>query len=952
MRSSILRIGLAAALAVTACSTDDDPTPPPEQQLVVTVAPLTVRADGVATVTVSYSGATRTPVTLTTTRGRFVANGEQQLVLSTLTGTAALQVCDGLAPGCVGNAYVSVQDAAAITGFVTVQFLGVEQCANGVDDTADGLADCADAYCSGRTCTTAAGGDGTCQGSACVCVGGATTETVCDDGADGDCDGATDCADSDCADVTCVAAGGGIGACSGGACVCTPSGGAEAVCNDDVDNDCDGGVDCADASCDTRACATGGRVGVCSGGTCIMPACVPSATTETACMGGVDEDCDGTVDCGDADCADASCAAAPTFVCQAGACTDTASGYAFSLAPVRTRLPAIAGSATDVIVTVTRDGQPEAGMTVALTASRGTLSTPTIITDAVGKATVRFTAPAGAGLVTLTGTMEYPPLVATATIDLPALGSIALNGEEAGDGMEYTVMGVARSGWREQNNVTVKLLDVSGQKYPAGLQVRFEHRALNGSRISGPTQTDAACGAPCMYAVATTDEEGLARTILYSGTQAGTLELSASATAGGESRAATLPGVPVVGARASAGAFTVVCDPQNNRGFQNHNCGVSLEEGQYTCVALLQDRYQNMLGTATPVTFVSETSRVGMVARTPAFDASQEGAGQADLGRATQIFQLLGGYLPEDVPAVAGEPSAVYDDVCGAGRTHNPRDGVVSVIAVADGEEAFTDLDGDGVYDAGEPFVDLAEPFADYDDDGTQDAGEWFQDVNGDGGWDGPNGVWDAATKIWTQTVVLYSGAPAPRMASGANYLGSRWVANYLGATHWTGSACTPTPAAPNFAVLAEVPEVPEDTTTIPPTPAIPAQPATSKSYVVVASDGNLNMLATDTTYEIAALEPTKIETFYYGLDQYVDTTGMFFRYWPCDQAGRCATRCAATGTDAPCEMVPSITGYSCGIAAGVRIVGGSEPSGAETVEWTVTLPPSILGVPLSGTNN
>jgi hypothetical protein len=79
------------------------------------------------------------------------------------------------------------------------------------------------------------------QGPSCAGGGGCTptetTEVTCTDGLDNDCDGAIDCADSDCASDP---------ACGGG---CTPTEPTEMTCNDGLDNDCDGFVDCADSDC-------------------------------------------------------------------------------------------------------------------------------------------------------------------------------------------------------------------------------------------------------------------------------------------------------------------------------------------------------------------------------------------------------------------------------------------------------------------------------------------------------------------------------------------------------------------------------------------------------------------------------------------------------------------------------------------------------------------------------
>ena len=88
---------------------------------------------------------------------------------------------------------------------------------------------------------------------------------ICDNGIDDDCDGAIDTADPDC--------GGG----------CTPTENPEVSCSDGVDNDCDGAIDAADTDC--------------GGG------CTPTENPEVSCADGVDNDCDGATDSADSDCA-------------------------------------------------------------------------------------------------------------------------------------------------------------------------------------------------------------------------------------------------------------------------------------------------------------------------------------------------------------------------------------------------------------------------------------------------------------------------------------------------------------------------------------------------------------------------------------------------------------------------------------------------------------------------
>lgn len=110
--------------------------------------------------------------------------------------------------------------------------------------------------------------------------------SACDDGIDNDLDGTIDCADVECELVpSCFEVG--------------------ANCSDTIDNDGDGDLNCADSDCAGYA------------------ACV-----ETTCTGGSDEDGDGVTDCADPDClTDAACETCPAVALTAvGTTTGTTTG--------------------------------------------------------------------------------------------------------------------------------------------------------------------------------------------------------------------------------------------------------------------------------------------------------------------------------------------------------------------------------------------------------------------------------------------------------------------------------------------------------------------------------------------------------------------------------------------------------------------------------------------------
>ena len=119
-------------------------------------------------------------------------------------------------------------------------------CQDGIDNDCDGFADSADADCDTPP----------------VCIPTEDPEVSCNDGIDNDCDGLTDADDPDCQggmactgyedkgscnnDPTCTWTGSPKNGNCGDAVVCEPQ---PEICDDNIDNDCDGATDCADSDC-------------------------------------------------------------------------------------------------------------------------------------------------------------------------------------------------------------------------------------------------------------------------------------------------------------------------------------------------------------------------------------------------------------------------------------------------------------------------------------------------------------------------------------------------------------------------------------------------------------------------------------------------------------------------------------------------------------------------------
>lgn len=196
-------------------------------------------------------------------------------------------------------------------------------CTDGQDNDCDGTVDCDDSDCADdAACFVSGCGNGVCESgeSRCSCPvdcgAPPSSETNCTNGIDDDCDGSIDCADSNCAaNAACASDPCGNGVCESGESRCScpvdcgvpPS--SESNCTNGIDDDCDGAVDCADSNCATNsACATDPcGDGVCDtvngedGCTCSQD-CGSAPSTETLCSNGMDDDCDGLADGDDPDC--------------------------------------------------------------------------------------------------------------------------------------------------------------------------------------------------------------------------------------------------------------------------------------------------------------------------------------------------------------------------------------------------------------------------------------------------------------------------------------------------------------------------------------------------------------------------------------------------------------------------------------------------------------------------
>lgn len=256
---------------------------------------------------------------------------------------------------------------------------------------------------------------------------------------------------------------------------------------------------------------------------------------------------------------------------------------------------------------------------------------------------------------------------------------------------------------------------------------------------------------------AETDRNGIARVRLLAGGTPGVVSVGAR-TAADDPEADDLfdrSGVIVIrGGVPAADSMQFQCDHLIIPAFITRlnaaewRFGQSEDDGT-ECTVQLADRVGGQADAATRAFFLTEAGSV-----------TQQAVGDEFGVARTQ--HRIGPPAPYDTTPLEYEVQSGFDGI------FNPRDGLVRLVAVTRGEEAFTDTDGNKIYTEGVDFVtpsqDLGEPFVDVNDNGRYDSDEiagiveQFRDTDGDGAWSPPNGTWDGDTEIWDSTLVLWVG--------------------------------------------------------------------------------------------------------------------------------------------------------------------------------------------------
>lgn len=423
---------------------------------------------------------------------------------------------------------------------------------------------------------------------------------------------------------------------------------------------------------------------------------------------------------------------------------------------------------SNIQATVTSGGTPVAdGTTVNFSVSdpaRGTVDASAQTSG--GVATATFTAASLAGSVVITASTGGG--TGTATITISALPGAGISFYSA----TPQIIGLQGSGQTTTSAVVFRVTDTSGQPAQSA-SVNFSMIGPNGGEyldVNDATPT---------VSQGSTNVDGLVTVVLNSGNVAGTVTITASL--------ATNPAISASSAIISMGGGVPSHGHFNIASSRLNLPGLAVSGETATITAYVADRYGNYnLLDGTTVNFYTEAGALSTAGVT------NQGVTTSELRTQLPIPKNVAPLSWEDTLAAyvdSAYSTSIFDLLTGKALVH-PRDGWVTVLATVNGEEAFDDANGDGIYTdtpTPEPFTDLGEPFYDNNGDGCRNDGtnkncngvvspssepfEIYIDANGNGQYDGPNGVWDGpgcagagcreSKIIWTSVTVMFTSGPA-----------------------------------------------------------------------------------------------------------------------------------------------------------------------------------------------
>ena len=388
----------------------------------------------------------------------------------------------------------------------------------------------------------------------------------------------------------------------------------------------------------------------------------------------------------------------------------------------------IASGNTSVRAPVTAGGSPAGGVNVSFSATCGTITPSSTVSDGSGVASTNYSAiksdgTSCSGPVTISAI--GPDYSSTGTLAVTAPVASAINFMSATPSQIY----VTGSGASTQSVLKFKVLDASGgASVGVPVKVKFKYQNSNALTLQGVGLN--ALGSTAEV-TATSDSTGVITLTVFSGGIPGPVQVIAY-----------LPDTPAVYAYSQV--LTVQYGPPSQNHFSVSVTTFNIEgmdwDGTNTSLtARVADRQGNAVPAGTVVNFTTSGGQIG--------------------GSCTVTLSSDG----------LSSCSAVFSS-----QSPRPPNGRVAVLAYTEGLKEYIDVNGNNVFDAGvDTLVDMGDAYRDDDESGTFDSnlGEFVVPRGGSGtcagkGWPAPSraNTCDSTTASATvrkQVMLIMSGRTA-----------------------------------------------------------------------------------------------------------------------------------------------------------------------------------------------
>lgn len=350
-------------------------------------------------------------------------------------------------------------------------------------------------------------------------------------------------------------------------------------------------------------------------------------------------------------------------------------------------------------------------MDASVTTVNGVASSTYLAQGCVGSDTIIASASIGGTTHTATGSL---------TVQAGSVGSIEFVSATPAN---ITLQGTGGAGRSETSVVVFRVIDVQGDPVQ-GQDVAF---ALN-TTVGGITLDPSS---------ATSDNNGLVQTTVQAGTIATSVRVTASATSGSNTYESQSDQLVITTGIPDDDSMDIVATVLNPEGWNISGTDVSIS-------ARLADRFNNPVPDGTAITFTTEGGSIDSFCTTTDGSCVVTWTSQdprpcgETLGAAqVQVDTTAGPNVCVLTPAGSTNP---IDPQTGSAPLGQPYGGRATILATAVGEESFTDVNGNGVFDEGDLYNDLPEAWLDSNEDNIRDANEPYLDFNSTGIYNSADG--------------------------------------------------------------------------------------------------------------------------------------------------------------------------------------------------------------------